>query len=412
MTSALEIDGFAVRATRSADGEKGSKIELTLPRLPDLEACLEKLPIHFIVYCTPISGDKGCTISYKSGQLFKQNSKLLFSSSGKELPSNCIYNITIEIISSTGRANSTGYLLMSTYDVQNVMVTPVAGALSVSGVLATNTHALGCLFIIKSSSSSRSSPQLYQTAVNNNNMCTTNVSILGEDISIWMYDLERDGLPSATPAIFTSGVVVSQNVPSTPQAFQSKVLVSATIENSTESELKVACKFRADVIKQSETECLVIWHQKGDVWLNSVKLNMFTSVIIVNQSGEYSVAVFGVREGELEQHPFLMRSMVVKKSIIVDSSSAAEEPTSNTAAIAVGATAFVLVIIILLVLLLTASLMWCYHRRRFKMEPSAVNPDTQANEAYEQRKPHQMTENVAYELSTPCNKPPVYEEVH
>ena len=99
------------------------------------------------------------------------------------------------------------FYTLGTYDVQTVSFEPVAGAVTVSGELASNTDALGCLFIFKSSSAEH-----YQTAVNEDDSCSTTVSHLERDTySVLVYDLERDGLPGSTPAVSMTGVVVSES---------------------------------------------------------------------------------------------------------------------------------------------------------------------------------------------------------
>ena len=86
------------------------------------------------------------------------------------------------------------------------------------------------------------------------------------------------------------------------------MLVNVSIDNSTESELIVTCQFRADITER--TQCLVIWHKKEDMELNSAGVN-FPTAIFINQSGEYLVAVFGAKDGIIEQHPFLTRSVLI-----------------------------------------------------------------------------------------------------
>ena len=96
-----------------------------------------------------------------------------------------------------------------------------------------------------------------------------------------------------------------------PSAFKSEVLVNVSIENSTESELKVTCEFRADVTGQRE--CVVIWHRRTDVELKSVGIS-FLTIIPISQPGEYSVAVFGKHKDVIETGPFFTRSVLVKMS--------------------------------------------------------------------------------------------------
>ena len=88
-------------------------------------------------------------------------------------------------------------------------MTGVAGAVNVSGQLATNTDAQGCFIIVNPSSSNLA--EHYQIALNENNSFTATVSNLEEGTySVLVYDLERDGLPGSTPAVSMAGVVVSE----------------------------------------------------------------------------------------------------------------------------------------------------------------------------------------------------------
>ena len=87
------------------------------------------------------------------------------------------------------------------------------------------------------------------------------------------------------------------------------MLVNASIDNSTESELKVTCEFRADVTAQRD--CVVIWHRRTEDQLNSVVISLPT-LIPMDGPGEYSVAVFGRQGGVIEQLPFLKKYLFVK----------------------------------------------------------------------------------------------------
>ena len=96
----------------------------------------------------------------------------------------------------------------------------------------------------------------------------------------------------------------------TTPPFKSEVLVNVTIENSTESELKVTCKFKA-----GQKECMVIWHRKTEKKLKFVGISLnFTIIIPIHEPGEYSVAVFGRKGGVIEQQPFQTCSLFVKTS--------------------------------------------------------------------------------------------------
>ena len=104
--------------------------------------------------------------------------------------------------------HSSYFYTLGTYDVQSVSFEPVAGAVTVSGELARNTHALGCFFIFKSSLADH-----YQTAVNENDSCNTTVSNLERgNYSVLVYDLEEDGLPESTPVAMPVKVMVNKSI--------------------------------------------------------------------------------------------------------------------------------------------------------------------------------------------------------
>ena len=65
------------------------------------------------VYCSPVSVDEECTVSFTSDPLSEQDLKLIFSATEMDLPSNCIYKTTIETVHIAGSTNSTGNLFIS-----------------------------------------------------------------------------------------------------------------------------------------------------------------------------------------------------------------------------------------------------------------------------------------------------------
>ena len=95
--------------------------------------------------------------------------------------------------------------------------------------------------------------------------------------------------------------------------FTSTVLVNANIDNSTELQLNVTCEFNKSIICPS---CVVIWHKRNDQELHRMTLERKEPSLIVNQSGEYSVTVFGKQDRNIEIMPFLTKNVIVKGMII------------------------------------------------------------------------------------------------
>ena len=101
------------------------------------------------------------------------------------------------------------FCTLGTYDVQAASFKPaaVAGTVIISGERASNTTALGCLIVIKSSSTVQ-----YEVAIRKNDSCIATVSYLERNVySVLVYDLEGNGLPGSTPAVSMTGVAVSES---------------------------------------------------------------------------------------------------------------------------------------------------------------------------------------------------------
>ena len=65
------------------------------------------------MYCSPVSEDDKCTVSFTSDSLREHNLKLTVFATEMDLPPNCIYETTIETVHSFVRTNSTGNLFIS-----------------------------------------------------------------------------------------------------------------------------------------------------------------------------------------------------------------------------------------------------------------------------------------------------------
>ena len=69
--------------------------------------------VQYRVYCSPVSVNENCTVSFTSDSLREQNLKLTFSATEMDLPPNCIYMTTIETKINADRINSTENIRIS-----------------------------------------------------------------------------------------------------------------------------------------------------------------------------------------------------------------------------------------------------------------------------------------------------------
>ena len=76
-------------------------------------------------------------------------------------------------------------------------------------------------------------------------------------------------------------------------------------------QVEISCNFSPK--RQVENECIIVWHKKGKAWLNSTVQSMGspTSVIEVEDEGEYLFTVFGKQGNILDLFPIFQEETYI-----------------------------------------------------------------------------------------------------
>ncbi|CAI7992180.1 hypothetical protein GBAR_LOCUS937, partial [Geodia barretti] len=313
---------------------------------------------------------------------------------------------------------STSPIPITTHDVQSATVSSVRddGEIIVTAEFIKSTTARGCFVVLQSGN--ESSADVFRALLRPGPNTTLTSTISDAPSSTYralFYDLEQDGIPNRSPALYEPNNVITANRNEAVSKVVSNVLnnVSLVINDPV---VQIRCEFKEGIEGAS---CVLVYREYGNKTLvvEEYPQNTVFPVTLTVDGDQYTFAVFGKSSFDLEERPIVTRNVQITMTTTTpqtEVTTSDEERIMDTqvVAISIGTALAGVTICLTAVLVLLVVFRQCHaHKKKRSAVPVAVYDEVVLPLTTTSSIPTEpshtttipTTGNVAYETTTPIN---------